>query len=61
MYLQENHEAISDLFLDLQNGTKLLYLLEILTGTQIVSYWFLFLVNVILVFIFFYRNLKKGL
>lgn len=38
MNLQENHEAISDLFLDLQNGTKLLYLLEILTGTQIVSY-----------------------
>ncbi|VVC26815.1 Hypothetical protein CINCED_3A012694 [Cinara cedri] len=32
---KENHEAISDLFLDLQNGTKLLYLLEILTGTQI--------------------------
>ncbi|XP_026807467.1 dystrophin-like [Rhopalosiphum maidis] len=32
---KENHEIISDLFLDLQNGTKLLYLLEILTGIQI--------------------------
>ncbi|XP_025206146.1 dystrophin, isoforms A/C/F/G/H-like [Melanaphis sacchari] len=32
---KENHEVISDLFLDLQNGTKLLYLLEILTGIQI--------------------------
>ncbi|XP_050057098.1 dystrophin, isoforms A/C/F/G/H isoform X3 [Aphis gossypii] len=32
---KENHEIISDLFLDLQNGTKLLYLLEILTGFQI--------------------------
>ncbi|XP_050442847.1 dystrophin-like isoform X2 [Adelges cooleyi] len=33
--VKENHETVSDLFLDLQNGTKLLYLLEILTGTQI--------------------------
>ncbi|XP_050547823.1 utrophin-like, partial [Daktulosphaira vitifoliae] len=33
--VKENHEPIFDLFLDLQNGTKLLYLLEILTGIQI--------------------------
>lgn len=38
--LQRNHSPISDLVVDLQDGTVLLSLLEILTGKEYVSIFF---------------------
>lgn len=37
LIVQGNHATVDDLYAELQDGTKLLYLLEVLTDQKIVS------------------------